>query len=145
MRRSERFVLSWVQLYTRLVPVADAERRLAELRSHLHEEWAAARPGRRIVADAWLGMHQDLAWSNDVRRHAGESPLPYLLVSSVEAATAAAVACIAVSFVLGCFAAWRMVELLSWVCYGVALSLLCTSLLLAAGRQLTRRRTLSSC
>ncbi len=66
---------AWCRTYTQLVPDEEAERRQAEVASHVHEARAAGVPGRRLALEGALGALADLAWSDRVRRRRGLVPL----------------------------------------------------------------------
>lgn len=100
MSTAAALVLRWVDAYTRLAPLDARERRLAEMQSHVYESSVSGVSGRRLRTEAVVGAPSDLAWCDAVRRSVGVPGLLVSLTYSLEAATAAAVACVAVAFVL---------------------------------------------
>lgn len=81
---------AWCRAYTLLAPIDDAERRRAELASHVHEARAAGVPAHRLALQTGLGAAADLVWTDRARRRAGAAPLA--LVPLLDAGVGAIVA-----------------------------------------------------
>lgn len=81
---------AWCRTYTLLVPIDDAERRRAEVASHVHEARAAGVSRWRMCLQTSLGVLADVSWSDGVRRRRGMAPL--VVVPLLDAATGAIVA-----------------------------------------------------
>lgn len=81
---------AWCRTYTRLVPPEEAERRRAEVASHVHDAREAGVPRGRLALQGVVGAGADLAWSDRVRRRRGL--LPLAVVPFVDATTGAVLA-----------------------------------------------------
>lgn len=66
---------AWCRTYTLLVPEDEAQRRRAEIESHVHDAREAGVPRGRLALQGVVGAGADLAWSDRVRRRRGLLPL----------------------------------------------------------------------
>jgi peptidoglycan/LPS O-acetylase OafA/YrhL len=98
VRRATALVMSWVRFYTRQLPAAIAERRVAEINADLHDhityEQARGTGDRRIALGVLSrmvrGLAADASWRNRIRPWRGD------IMKSSAAKLAAAVALAAV-------------------------------------------------
>lgn len=91
---------AWCRSYTRLAPDEEAERRRAEVASHVYEAKAFGVRSRRLALETGLGCLADLVWTDRARRRQGRIPL--LLLSFVDRSVGAIVGglLVLVTFVL---------------------------------------------
>ena len=137
MSAAATLVLRWVDVYTCLAPPEVRERRLAEMRSHVHEATVSGVGGSRLLTEAVAGAAADLVWCDDVRRSVGALGLLASLTYSFEAATAAALVCVAVTFVLTSVRPRQTSMGMAWVLIAVSLMF---PAIAVAHRAIARRR-----
>lgn len=62
-RTTRRAVMGWTSIYTRSLPTDERDRRLAEIRSDLHEEITGGARPTAVLARALRGVPDDITWA----------------------------------------------------------------------------------